>query len=164
MKPSFACSACGFRFRADARYVGRSVRCPNSACGRPVLLQPVSEKTVAETSTRSAVRGPAATVSAGGRSAALPLRGRLFSGSHWSLTILTLAAICGLSMVVFQGSQMWLNAGILQAATSETATGNSSPAAPQSPPLTPEQQEQQRLAEAQAALEKTRSDRLEQQV
>jgi len=74
--------------------------------------------------------------------------------------VLTVAAICSLSLVVFQGSQLWLSAGSLQAATSETATGNSSPAAPQSPPLTPEQQEQQRLAEAQAALEKVRKPEL----
>ncbi|MFN5436352.1 MAG: hypothetical protein ACK5ES_17435, partial [Planctomyces sp.] len=63
MKPSFACSACGFRFRADARYVGRSVRCPNSACGRPVLLRPAVEQAVA------AIRAPAAV----GASAAPPV-------------------------------------------------------------------------------------------
>lgn len=164
MKPSFACSACGFRFRADARYVGRSVRCPNSACGRPVLLRPAVEQAVAAIRAPAAVGASAAPPVAVRRSA-VAAQGRVLSGrSRWWLSVLTVAAICSLSLVVFQGSQLWLSAGSLQAATSETATGNSSPAAPQSPPLTPEQQEQQRLAEAQAALEKTRSDRLEQQV
>lgn len=38
MKPAFHCSECGFRFRTDEKYVGRTVRCPNPACGKPVRL------------------------------------------------------------------------------------------------------------------------------
>lgn len=163
MKPSFACSACGFRFRADVRYVGRRVRCPNGACGQPVVLQPLSA-TVAEATACSAVTGTAAAVSLPRRSAVLPVRSRFTAGSRWPMLLLTLAAIGSLSVVVFQGSQLWLSAGTLQAATSDSASGQSSPIVPQPPQLTPEQQEQQRLAEAEAALEKTRKDRLEQQV
>lgn len=38
MKPAFQCHECGFRFRTDEKYVGRTVRCPNPACGHPVQL------------------------------------------------------------------------------------------------------------------------------
>ena len=38
MKPAFQCHECGFRFRTDEKYVGRTVRCPNQNCARPVLL------------------------------------------------------------------------------------------------------------------------------
>lgn len=38
MKPSFRCPSCDAKFRADEKYVGRRVRCPNSECGQTVLL------------------------------------------------------------------------------------------------------------------------------
>jgi len=38
MKPAFHCSECGFRFRTDEKYLGRTVRCPNPPCGKPVRL------------------------------------------------------------------------------------------------------------------------------
>lgn len=38
MKPSFRCPSCDTKFRADEKYVGRRVRCPNAECGQPVLL------------------------------------------------------------------------------------------------------------------------------
>ncbi len=38
MKPSFRCPSCDAKFRADEKYVGRRVRCPNAECGQTVLL------------------------------------------------------------------------------------------------------------------------------
>jgi len=158
MKPLFACSACGFRFRADARYVGRRVRCPNGACGQSVLLQPVSEIPVTGVPANVLASRSATVVSRRSRSTAV--RG-VSDGVHRRRVLaLSVAAICGLAMVLFTGGQLWLSGIPLQAARSGTMSGSSVVAQPAATSLTPQQQ----LAEAQAALEKTRKDRLDQQV
>ena len=148
MKPSFACSACGFRFRADGKYIGRRVRCPNSACGQAVLLQPLSEPAVQSTASHSDL-GTAVKVTPVPRS--VP--------SRWPLALLGIAAMGGISLLVLQAAQFWLTPADLQAASSQPAV--SVPAEPQ---LTAEQIAAQQQAAAQAALEKARRDKLDQQV
>ena len=58
MNPSFRCGSCKFRFRVEERFLGRRIRCPNSQCRQPMLLeasaalsetpQPVSAPAVAK--------------------------------------------------------------------------------------------------------------------
>jgi len=164
MKPSFACSACGFRFRADARYTGRRVRCPNGACGQSVVLQPVSELAAANSPAPVSAQHSATAVRKTLRSRPAAARGSAVGADRRRLFVLSVAAVCGLTLLLLTGSQLWFSGGPLLAANSEGESAEPAAARPAAPALTPQQQQQQQLAAAQAALEKARRDRLDQQV
>ncbi|MBL8809477.1 MAG: DUF1587 domain-containing protein, partial [Planctomycetaceae bacterium] len=39
MKQAFQCPSCRARFRVEEKFLGRTVRCPNTECGKPVRLE-----------------------------------------------------------------------------------------------------------------------------
>lgn len=70
MNPSFRCSSCNTRFRAEEKYVGRKVKCPNAACGQSIVLtleQPPSTppqvQVAASSTATSGVHKPSSSVS-----------------------------------------------------------------------------------------------------
>lgn len=73
MNPSFRCPSCGARFRTDEKFVGRRIRCPNSDCGKPIVLtlelteskKPSTQPTTAQVRpTRSSVQAKPARATA----------------------------------------------------------------------------------------------------
>jgi len=130
MKPSFACSACGFRFRADARYTGRRVRCPNGACGQSVVLQPVSELAAANSPAAVSAQHSATAVRKTLRSRPAAARGRSVGDNRRRLFALSVAAVCGLTLLLLTGSQLWFSGVPLLAANSEGESAEPAAARP----------------------------------
>ena len=50
MNPLFTCPACETRFRAEERFVGKRVRCPNPDCSKPMVLELNKAGTLSPTS------------------------------------------------------------------------------------------------------------------